>query len=55
MEEDIEYLENMIKRLDKNAFDIYRKAPNVNDYLGTITRGQKLYHFIKKRWSRNKA
>ena len=37
MEEDIEYLENMIKRLDKNAFDIYRKAPNVNDYLGTIT------------------
>ena len=37
MEEDIEYLENMIKRLDKNAFDIYRKAHNVNDYLGTIT------------------
>ena len=36
MEEDIKILENMIKRLDKNCFDIYRKASNTEDYLGTI-------------------
>lgn len=37
MKEDIEILEEMIKRLDKNCFDIYRKAKNTEDYLGTIT------------------
>lgn len=36
MEEDIKILEDMIKRLDKNCFDIYRKASNTEDYLGTI-------------------
>ena len=37
MEEDIKILEEMISRQDKNAFDIYRKASNTKDYLGTIT------------------
>lgn len=37
MEEDIKIIEEMIKRLDKNCFDIYRKAKNTEDYLGTIT------------------
>ena len=35
--EDIKIVEEMIKRLDKNCFDIYRKAKNTEDYLGTIT------------------